>query len=365
MKQTNAEVFSNIIFSLPKQRDEKSIEDYLNNVYNDYLNELKKFNGDLGNQVKSKIPFIEDQITKIKASLVSYLQGFPSLAYTTLSEALNLLDNISYLPIQKVDLNTFNSPFYRVRISNNKTLKKEELFHIPFEIREKVSTQRYSIPGLPCLYLADSIFVCWEELGRPDINTFHVARADLSQSKLKFLFFDTSPNEIKKKCFPTKSPEGKLLNLLIPYLCYWPILAACSLIVKKPNEVFKPEYIIPQLLLQWVVSDQKVDGVVYKSNRIKVSKHNMGTFRNVVIPVKKIEAKGICPQLKKKIKLTNPISHQLLEISGNKANTKAVEVADLQRAMYIELIEGEKSAYSETIFGKLEEKLKTIQAKYL
>lgn len=365
MKQTNTEIFSNAIFSLPKQRDEKSIGEFLENVYNDYLNEIKKFDGNLATQLKSKIPFIEKQIVNIKESLAAYLQGFPSLAYTTLSETLNLLDSKNYLPIQNADLNTFNSPFYRVRISNSKILKREELFHIPFEIREKVSTQRYSIPGLPCLYIADSIFVCWEELGRPDINTFHVSRVDLSQSKLKFLFFDTTPNEIKKKCFPTKNPEGKLLNLLIPYLCYWPILAACSLIVKKPDEVFKPEYIIPQLLLQWVVSDKKVDGVVYKSNRIKVSKHNIGTFRNVVIPVKKIEAKGLCPQLRKRIKITNPLSYQLLEISGNKSIAKNIEVADLQRAMYIELIEGEKSSYSETIFGKLEEKSKSIHAKYL
>ncbi len=365
MIQTNAEIFSHNVFSLPKQRDEKNIEDYLNNIYTDYLNQLKKFDGDLGDQVKSNILFIEDQIKKVKESLAFYLQGFPALAYTTLSEALNLLDDNNYLPIQKADLETFNSPFYRIRTSNNKTLKREELFHIPFELREKVSTQRYSIPGLPCLYLADSIFVCWEELGRPNKDTFQVSRVDISQSKLKFLFFDTSLNEIKKKCFPTKNPEGKLLNLLIPYLCYWPILTACSLIVKKPDDVFKPEYIIPQLLLQWIVSYKKVDGVVYKSNRIKVSKHNIGTFRNVVVPVKKIEPKGLCPQLKKKIKITNPISYQILEISGNKSVAKNVDVSDLHRVMYIELMEGEKSAYSETIFGKLEEKLKFIQAKHL
>ena len=69
--------------------------------------------------------------------------------------------------------------------------------------------------------------------------------------------------------------------------------------------------------------------------------------------------------MKKKIKFTNPISYQLLEISGNKPIAKNVDVADLQRAMYIELIEGEKSTYSETVFGKLEDKLKSLQAKYL
>ena len=365
MGKTNADIFNGTAFDLPKFRGEENIEEYLDNVYNNFLAELNKFNGELAKQLKPQIPFIKDQVSKIKESLSSYLKGFPSSAYITLSAALEELVNSDYLPIQKADLNSFKSPFYRVRISNNKTLKKEELFHIPYEIREKVSTQRYSIPGLPSLYLADSIFVCWEELGRPNIDSFHVSRVDLSQSKLKFLFFDTSPSEIRKKCFPTKNTNGKLFNLLIPFLCYWPILAACSLVVRKPDEVFKPEYIISQLLLQWIVSEQKVDGVVYKSNRVKVSRHNMGTFRNLVIPVKQIQSKGICPILRKKIKLTNPISYQLLEISGARATNKPIEVADLHRAMYIELIEDEKSTYSETAFGKLEIKLNGLQTRYI
>ncbi|GEM63388.1 hypothetical protein SF1_13700 [Sphingobacterium faecium NBRC 15299] len=365
MTQTNADIFNNIVFNLPKKRDENSVDIFLENTYNDYLNEIKKFGGDLQIQLKTLIPFIENQITLIKESLTSYLQGSPSIAFDILSRALNLLDINDYLPIQKMDLDTFNPTFYRLRISDSKTLDIGQLFHIPFEIREKVSTQRYSIPGFPCLYLGDSIFVCWEELGRPDLNTFYASRFDLSQSKLKFLFFDTFPNEVKKKCFPKKNHEGKLFNLLLPYLCYWPLLAACSLMVKKPNEVFKPEYIIPQLLLQWVVSVQKVDGVVYKSNRIKESKHAMGTFRNVVIPVKTNEPNGICPQLKKKIKLTNPISYQLLIISGNKASPIPVRNNDLHRVMFVEIIEGEKSVYSDTIFGQLESKLGSLPAKYI
>jgi hypothetical protein len=363
MGQTNSDIFKKTVFDLPKHRNEKNIEEFLSDVFDDYLNELLKFEGALKRELKTKIPFIEDQITKIKASLSQYLKGFPAASYKELSAALSLLLVEDYLPIQKTEPSSFNSPFYRIRSSNNKTLKREELFHIPFEIREKVSTQRYSIPGLPCLYLADSVFVCWEELGRPDINSFHVSRVDLSQSKLKFLYFNTSTNDLRKQCFSNKNKDGKLLNLLVPFLCYWPILTACSLIVKKPDEVFKPEYIVPQLLLQWVLSEQEVDGVIYKSNRIKVSNHNLGTFRNVVIPVKKIQFNGFCSELKSKIKLTNPISYQLLEIAGMKTISKSIDPKDLQRAMYIELIEGEKSIYSETIFGRLEDKLNSLPTK--
>lgn len=365
MRQTNAQIFKSSIFDLPKFRGDESIEVFLDNIYINYLEELLKFNGALKIALKPKIHFIESQMANIKESLAFYLQGFPSSAYKTLSTALISLLDEDYLPIQKTDLDSYNSPFYRVRISNNKTLKREELFHIPFEIREKVSTQRYSIPGLPCLYLADSVFVCWEEMGRPNIDSFHASRIDLSQSKLKFLYFNTSTNEMRKQCFAGKNKDGKLLNLLVPFLCYWPMLTACSLIVKKPDEVFKPEYIVPQLLLQWVVFEQKVDGIVYKSNRIKISSHNIGTFKNIVIPVRKIQETGFCPELKRKIKLTIPISYQLLEMSGKKIVEKALETADLRRAMYIELIEGEKAIYTETIFGKMEDKLNSLQTKFV
>lgn len=297
---------------MPKSRNQENIVDFLDDIFNDYLTEISSFRGTL-----------------------------------------------------KAELSSNNSPFYRVRTSSNKTLRREELFHIPFEIREKVSTQRYSIPGLPCLYVADSIFVCWEEMGRPNIDSLHVSRVDLSQSKLKFLYFNTSSNDMWKQCFSGKNKDGRLLNLLISFLCYWPMLTACSLIVKKQDEVFKPEYIIPQLLLQWVVSEQRIDGVVYKSNRIKVSNHNMGSFQNVVIPVRKIQGRGFCPDLRKKIKLTNPISYQLLEIAGSKGLQSVIELSDLRRAMYIELIEGEKAIYSETVFGKLETKLNTLEARFI
>lgn len=365
MVQTNSTIFDKSIFNLPKSRNDEDILDFLSGIFSNYLKELSKFNKEIRKELKIKIPFIENQITLIKKSLELYLNGYPAAAYNQLSEALRALMAEDYLPVQKTDFSNVNSSLYRARISTLKTLKREELFHIPFEIREKVATQRYSIPGLPCLYLADSTFVCWEEMGRPNIDSFHVSRVDLSKSGLKFLYFDTSSSEIRKKCFPSKNKEGKLLNLLIPYLCYWPMLTACSLTVRKPDEVFKPEYVIPQLLLQWIVSEQKIDGVVYKSNRIKISNHNLGTFKNIVIPVRKISAKGFCPELKHKIKITNPISYQILEIAGSKSSEKTIETADLRRAMFIELIEGEKAVYSGTIFGQLENKLNSLIASHL
>ena len=54
---------------------------------------------------------------------------------------------------------------YRMRISKE-TLSKEKMFHVPFNMREKVSSARFSIPGFPCLYLGTSLEVCWNEIKR-------------------------------------------------------------------------------------------------------------------------------------------------------------------------------------------------------
>ena len=49
------------------------------------------------------------------------------------------------------------------------------MFHIGLNNRSLVDSQRYSFPGLPCLYLASSAYTCWMELGRPSFDSFQVA----------------------------------------------------------------------------------------------------------------------------------------------------------------------------------------------
>ena len=47
---------------------------------------------------------------------------------------------------------------YRIRKGSFDKTKDGEMFHIPFEKRHLVDSQRYSIPGYPILYLAGSFF---------------------------------------------------------------------------------------------------------------------------------------------------------------------------------------------------------------
>ena len=79
----------------------------------------------------------------------------------------------NYQELLNIKVFNKNYSFYRIRIhKTNFTLSQQEFFHIPFNLRGKVKTQRFSIPGFPSLYLGTTIYVCWEELNRPNINEF-------------------------------------------------------------------------------------------------------------------------------------------------------------------------------------------------
>lgn len=359
---SNKTIFTNKVFDLPIQ-SEFNYLDGIKLTFEQFLTSIGLFTGDIKSQLDPNIKVIEDQCIAIIETTEMFLKGFPGEAYFHLKKCLDKLNAMDLLEVQQTLTTTEKGNLYRVRIDQKSQLEKGGIFHIPFNMREKVATQRYSIPGLPCLYLGDSLFVCWEELGRPDLDAIHASRFDLAISNFKLLNLNINTNEIRKRCFP--GTKEKFIPHLIKFLSYWPLLSACSFIVRKPLDVFKPEYIIPQLVMQWVAAEGNVDGLKYKSNRIAFGPNNVGSFTNVVIPVKEISSSGFCNVLSKKIKFTTPISWSLLEASDPKHDFLKNDAGDikidaLRRASYIEIIDGERTIYANSKFGILEEKLKTL-----
>ena len=65
--------------------------------------------------------------------------------------------------------------------------------------------------------------------------------------------------------FNNENDIEQVRNYLLKYIYTYPLRAACSLVVKHPDGKFIEEYIIPQLLLQWVINDEDFDGIRYES----------------------------------------------------------------------------------------------------
>lgn len=323
----------------------------------------------------------------IEKSLEAYYSGQPSKAYGALKVGLDAVKD------KILQANSFRdmipNTLYRMRVGFNKSYKRSEMFHIPFDKRGLATTQRYSIPGLPCLYLGGSIYVCWEELKRPDLNSVHGSKYQFSEEykeKVNILYFGLTPKmfaheisqEYKYRAYIKKKNKRVLKDkdvedlkiLLETYMILWPIICSCSIKVKNTNDTFKPEYIIPQLLLQWVSNRSEFHGICYFSVNTLHNKENYVLNQNIVIPVKSVKKEGYCSSLISMFRLTESAPWQIFNLNSIpfvkkkiESNSKLIlEKKDiLPRGEMIIGISPLDSIYSKTQFGMYEEFLDSYE----
>ena len=168
-----------------------------------------------------------------------------------------------------------------------------DIFHVPFELRHNIDSNRYSIPGYPTLYLSNSIFLAYKELGEPDYNNLYVS---------KFYHIKYS-NHSGTLLDMTNKPLYDTVEFKFKFLARWILTMACSVKVGFPDSPFKPEYILPQIIFQWVKNNiniglRKVIGVKYSSTKIIDSKEGFyGGFYNTAIPIHHSNKNGYCDVL--------------------------------------------------------------------
>jgi len=342
-------------FSLPKTQPPK--EDYkifINKEFKHFLEKLE--NVDQFEDISFDIQSIRERqnhlVKQLKLAIHEYYDGKPAAALTELEKGLN--SNIKNFE-ELLNVREFysESDFYRVRIhKENFPLSPENFFHIPFELRGKIKTQRFSIPGFPSLYLSTSSYVCWEELNRPNLNDFQIVRL---KNIYPLKVIDLSPPK----------GNGESAYNYYKYLMIWPLVFACSVRVRNYEDDFKPEYIIPQLLLQWVRKDYRIDGISYQTTHIDF-KNSLceGEFLNLAIPVKENKTRGLCSELESKFLMTESISVQLNQCSTNGVidGGSAVNYRN-KHIRKIELIKEVPTRYDVSIFGELEEVLSKMECK--
>lgn len=185
---------------------------------------------------------------------------------------------------------------YRVRATEKYELFDQKgLSHIPFDLAHKTSNERYSICGLPTIYLASSVYCCWVEMNCPRVETMNVA---LYNPNLDVKFLDL--------CFPDEHAEyNEQTNLLLP------IIVACDMPVKYPNDNYKYEYTIPQLILECLVKYRnhkmpgRLLGIRYQSVKRLTTElaYPFSKFKrlyyNYVFPPVEIKDEGQCPVIGK------------------------------------------------------------------
>lgn len=236
----------------------------------DYIEDLRKKLDSYLNIIKEKtknsdvIDFIKDINEEIIKAISIYYNGLHYQSYTKFKDIIEKYDFFN----NSNKNNTFeiekNKYYYRARQRIfGIEFSNKDMRHIPLTQRGIVSAQRYSCPGYPSLYLGNTTYSCWEEMRRPHFDN------------LMFSIFKTS-NQFKVidlRIPSTEDYESKYTETLKKL----PLIMACSVVVKNYSDIFKPEYIISQMLIESIINNNNQNknsikefpiGVLYTSTHL-------------------------------------------------------------------------------------------------
>lgn len=254
--------------------------------------------------------------------------------------------------------------FFKARVSLCK-LDIKDMLHIPFNRRGLISTQRFSIPGVPCIYASTTTLGCWIEMDMPDPNKFQVSSYKIPES-LKVL--NLCINEmILNGSTGGGWVEEHELDQICSKIEIFPIVLATSFRVLEENRHFKSEYIISQLIMQSLL-ELKIDAVAYESKRMS-SYYAYPQAVNLAVPVYSNESSENTSELNlywekaKDVKITEPEFYgDFLSKTKQYKNDDNNEYKSYVNCFYGShsfhnkvIVSGDIREYTETNFSKFDE----------
>ena len=285
-----------------------------------------------------------------------YYDGRRADALHMFREQMDCSDELwNSIGIHKVKEKSGDAPTYwfRARLFDDKREHTfHDMFHIPLNKREIVKTQRYSAPGYPCLYLGNTVYSCWEEMHRPHFDDqmfsgFRV-RTDFDLYDLRIP---------KREEFGMAYLEKTSVRL--------PLIIACMMKVKDTDAPFKPEYIVPQLLIETIICKNRERwvrnmgpcemtwGVIYTSTHIS-SDFPFGAefLENIALPVIESDRKmNYCQILASLFDISDPLCYEYEALKENDSRQYWGDIQPTDRT---------RKQYEESKMGYLESRIKKL-----
>lgn len=224
--------------------------------------------------------------------------------------------------------------FYRIRSTDNRNLYElfdyKDMYMMSSSLSAKVSTARFNLSGYACLYLAESLYLAWEECRRPDFHTANFVRFSNTQ---------------KLKVFNLTMPESSKLNSLAAlFRAYLSLVCSAK---AKDEDKDHWQYRVSNLFIKMIyMNNRNLDGIKYMSSkRFEDKNFRMEYVKECaayVFPPKNLDDK-YCKKLAALFEMTASHSYFYFKIYG------------------INFISPSKAAtrvYDNTVFAFLEEQLK-------
>ena len=191
---------------------------------------------------------------KINQIWINYLYGRVNTASSQMQNLLKWkLDQATMLDYLSKEKACHH--LYRGRCSTKPFDQIDAFYHIPFTMRYLIGNQRYSLSGIPCLYLAGSIPCVQAELNYPktadlQLCSFH------SLAPRKLLDLSEGYQELNQQ----EQDAAAFLYTL-------PLKLACSIWAKDNQQgSFKTNYVIPQLITATLYNmNTDLEGICFSS----------------------------------------------------------------------------------------------------
>lgn len=238
--------------------ERSSYYETLNKCLSEYIDYLRL---SIFNKILSESDFLTFGVIKddILTVIRLYLSGKSGESYKKFEKlASKITDDWSYL---KYTINKENA-FIRIRTTTEPLNKRREMFHVPFDKRQLISKQRYSIEGFPCLYLAGCAYTAWLELNRPQFDTIW-ASSFRPTKEIDLLDLSFTVDYLEKHFKDYK------INHLKSSLKLYLLVISTSFRVKYPSAYFHEEYIMSGILLQWISIKKQFIGIRYLSTKLE------------------------------------------------------------------------------------------------
>lgn len=219
------------IFDFLKNRYRNDLE----TKYNIIINQARNANADA-----ESLRIIEMFSTQILQALDLYYKADIAESNNIILElvkdigdnpfAVNSIANSDAFPGDK----TKELQFFRSRLGRpNKAFKAKDMLHLPNSMRAKSGNYRFSIPGNPSMYLANSSYGCWIETGCPAEIDFNVSPILLEGTQK---IFNLAISIRDFRCL-NDFQEDKVHCWLKLYL----LAVATCYVIEEENRTFKSE----------------------------------------------------------------------------------------------------------------------------
>jgi hypothetical protein len=312
------EFFNSSVTALPRTRNGSNFPTFLRQMMQDYIAAVVSLDPKcpVGSRILKERAKINQLAGDIGNAVQAYLNGKSDEARKRIRAALDFVSRrLSGMLSLDVPPDQMQRLFRVSELKPGESLSRERLFHVPFHMLAIADSGRYSLPGCACLYFGGSLRVCMLECDADAAKLPSMAIAEFAPRKpVKFLDFGYRPSVIATLAHArllspsTANPDAD--DLLVNYAVCWPLVAASSILRETGNT--PPEYIVPQLILEWLMAGNQCKGIRYFSTRVPADNTEIWPCSNFAFPVRNISnsTHGYDQELRDLFALTTPILWQ-------------------------------------------------------